>query len=163
ILDDFVAYSKETGAPVWAYVSDNWLARWPAPNPQWLALHNLRHWGAPKTRLAARVVSKLLTTFGWLPDPLPPLDGYFYCRTYIARLSTDNSVGIAEHAVVHWGLPRVEGLPHVAADHFYGTAPLTLLFAGQLLDHKGLHVVLQAMPLCRREHRLVVIGDDSTD
>jgi glycosyltransferase involved in cell wall biosynthesis len=114
-------------------------------------------------RLAARAVAKFLSLGRWLPDHLPPLDGYFYCSDFIQRLSRDISVGIAEHQVVHWGLPGVERMPVVPATRFDTAEPLTFLYTGQLLEHKGPCTLLQALSRCRRPHRLVVIGDDATD
>jgi glycogen(starch) synthase len=56
----------------------------------------------------------------------------------------------------------MDKLPAPAPGHFDGDAPLTLLFAGQIEEHKGLAVLLRAMAGCRREHHLVVFGDDAT-
>jgi glycosyltransferase involved in cell wall biosynthesis len=163
VLDDLVAYSRVSGAPVNCYVSDHWVAAWPSGNPMWQLVSRFRQSGRRYVRGAARVAGKLLWWAGLLPSPLPLVDRYFYCSDFIRTISQANSVGIAEHVVVHWGLPpsaRPEPLP---ADHFDGPGPLTLLYAGQVLDHKGLPVLLRALARCRARHPLVVIGDDTTD
>src|SRR5262249_39205636 len=54
ILNDLVAYSKATGAPVRAYVSDHWLAGWPSANPLWPALSRFRQSPRLLVRLAAK-------------------------------------------------------------------------------------------------------------
>jgi glycosyltransferase involved in cell wall biosynthesis len=136
---------------------------WPSGNPLWPTLQRFRNSRRRPVRVVARALTKVLRAMGWLPDPLPLLDGYFYCSDFIRKLSRENSVGIASHDVVHWGLPNVERLPEVPAGHFDGPAPLTFLFAGQLLDHKGLQVAIQALSRCHKPHRLVVVGDDETD
>jgi glycosyltransferase involved in cell wall biosynthesis len=163
VIDDFVAWSRTSGAPVHAYVSDHWLAAWPTGNPLWPLLHRLHGSQRRWVRAAGKVFHKVLRECRWVADPLPLFDGYFYCSDYIRRLSRENSVGIAEHTVAHWGLPEVERLPSVGPEHFNGPLPLTLLYAGQLLPHKGLKVLLRALLYCQKQHRLVVVGDDSTD
>lgn len=163
VLDDFVAYSKETGAPVNVYVSDHWLAGWPAANPLWPTLSRLRQSGRRSVRLMGRVVAKMLSLIGLLPHGLPLIDRYLYCSKYIQDLSRANSVAIARHEVVHWGLSNIERVPAPAADHFTSPEPLTIVFAGQVLEHKGLGVLIRALPRCKARHRVVVIGDDQTD
>jgi glycosyltransferase involved in cell wall biosynthesis len=163
VLDDLVAQSRLSRVPVYAYVSDHWVYGWPTCNPLWPAVLRFRGSRRPAVRFAARAVSRLLRLSGWLPDGQPLLDGYFYCSDFIRKLSRENSVGIASHDVVHWGLANVERLPEVSEGHFAGPEPLTFLFAGQLLEHKGLRVLLQALPRCRRPHHLIVVGDDETD
>jgi glycosyltransferase involved in cell wall biosynthesis len=160
VLDDFVACSRETGAPVNAYVSDHWVAAWPSGNPLWPAL--ARFWQSPRkyVRLAARVAGKLLRYAGLVPEPLPLVDRYFYCSAFIRKISRDNSSAIAAHEVVHWGLTGAQRLAPPPPDHFLDPRPLTLLYAGQLLEHKGLQVLIRALARCRARHPLVVIGDD---
>ncbi len=163
VLNDLTDYSRQTGAPVHAYVSDNWLARWPDVNPLWSALEYYRKSPIRRVRVAWRAAGRVLHEFGLLPDPLPPIDQYFYCSEFIRRLSRDNCATVAGQAVVHWGLPHVERLPVLPPGHFDRAEPLTLVFAGQLLEHKGLVVLLRALPRCRRKHPLIVFGDDETD
>jgi glycosyltransferase involved in cell wall biosynthesis len=163
VLNDLTAYSRETGAPVHAYVSDNWLASWPAGNPLMQALDYYRRQPSRLVRLPARVAGRLLFEVGFLPDPVPLIDRHCYCSAFIRKISRGNCAGVAAHEVIHWGLPHAERLPTLPPDHFDGEEPLTLVFAGQLLEHKGLAVLLRALWRCRRKHRLVVIGDDATD
>jgi glycogen(starch) synthase len=163
VLDDFVACSKQTGAPVTAYVSDHWLAGWPSANPIWAPLSRLRQSPKLPVRLMGRVAAKFMSLIGLLPSGMPLLDRYLYCSQYIRDLSRANSVAIAHHEVVHWGLPNIARVPPPAADHFTSPEPLTLVFAGQVLEHKGLAVLIRALPFCRARHRVVVIGDDQTD
>jgi glycosyltransferase involved in cell wall biosynthesis len=176
LLNDFVAHARTTGAPVHAYVSDQWLTSWPSSNPIWPALSRFSDSPHRVSRFFGRTIGRLLDAAAWLPDPLLRLDRYLYCSDFIklaARLGLlervrraigrENNLAVAEQAVVHWGLPEVGRLPLLPADHFDHDKPLTLLFAGQLIEHKGLHVLLGALARCRRPHRLVVLGDDQTE
>jgi glycosyltransferase involved in cell wall biosynthesis len=163
VLDDFVAFSRDTGAPVHVYVSDHWLAGWPGPNPLWPVLSIFRQSPSRGVRLMARVAAKLLTKVGLVPNPLPLIDRYLYCSDFIRRISRENSVGIAEHTVVHWGLPSPERLPVVPPERFQEDGPLTLLYAGQILEHKGFAVLIRALARASRRYPLVVVGDDQAE
>src|SRR5207248_2473208 len=96
VLDDFVAYSARTGAPVNAYVSDHWVAAWPSGNPLWPLLSRFRQHGRRSVRGAAKVAHKVLSWIGLVPNPLPLLDRYFYCSDFILRISRENSTAIAD-------------------------------------------------------------------
>ncbi len=163
VLDDLIAYSRTSGMPVHAYVSDNWLARWPEVNPLWPMLEHYRRSRHRLIRVPWRVIGRLLSEAKLLPQPVPFIDQHYYCSDYIHKLSRRTCAGIARHAVVHWGLPHISRLPTLPPGHFDQAEPLTLVFAGQILEHKGLVVLLRALRHCRARHRLVVIGDDATD
>jgi glycosyltransferase involved in cell wall biosynthesis len=163
VLDDLIDYSRASGMPVHAYVSDNWLARWPDVNPLW---PTIEHYRRSRYRLIStpwRAVGRLLFEAGLLPEPVPFIDQHYYCSDYIRRISRRGCAGIAGHDVVHWGLQKAGRLPALPPAHFDRAEPLTLVFAGQLLEHKGLVVLLRALRRCREKHRLVVVGDDATD
>jgi hypothetical protein len=134
VLDDLVAHSRETGAPVWAYVSDVWLACWPAALPLTSLLVQLRHSPRRPVRLAAQVTSRLLSLARVLPSPLPLVDRSLYCSEFIRSSSQDNSVGIARHQVAHWGVSGADRLPGVPPGHFDTEGPLTILYASPQCD-----------------------------
>jgi glycogen(starch) synthase len=160
VVDDFVAYSRQTGVPVHAYVSDHWLAGWPGGHPMPGVFHYYLHNTTRMMRLRGRILRKLMYHFGLAPDHLPLIDHYFYCSQFIKELSQSNSVGVAGHTVVHWGIPNMHRTATAAPDHFSRSAPLTLVYAGQIIDHKGLPVILRALARCQARHELMVIGDD---
>ena len=163
VLDDFVAHSRETGAPVQVYVSDHWLAGWPGANPLYSLIVRLRHSPGRLVRVGAKVASRLLSAAGLLPRPLPLVDRYLYCSDFIRSISQENSIAVARHEVVRWGLPDAGRLPGVRPDHFDTGGPLTVVYAGQLLEHKGLAVLVRALARCKARHPLVVIGDDRAE
>jgi len=114
-------------------------------------------------RILGRGFGYLLNLIGWRPQPLPLIDRYLYCSDFIRRISQVNCTGVARQEVIHWGLPGADRLPALPSNHFASPEPLALVFAGQLLDHKGLLVLVRALARCRRPHRLLVLGDYATD
>jgi glycosyltransferase involved in cell wall biosynthesis len=163
VLHDLSALARKAGAQVHAYVSDAWLAEWPTANPLGRGLARLCDAGNPVWRLAGRVLTTAAAWTGWVPRDLPHIDRFFYCSDFIRRLSLPRAWGASGHEVVPWGLADLEKLPAPAPNHFHGDSPLTLLFAGQICEHKGLDVLLRAAAACRAAHPVVVIGDDTTD
>jgi glycosyltransferase involved in cell wall biosynthesis len=159
VLDDCAAAAREAGAEAHAYVSDHWLAEWPYAQPIRRVLARLEPHRLAPLRLAGRMLRRLA---GVADLPTPTVDCYHFCSRFIADASRGRVRPQARVAVLHWGLPGLERLPPPPAGHFDGPGPLTFVFAGQVLEHKGLAVLLRALALCRRPHRLVVCGDDGT-
>lgn len=163
VIDDFVAYSRETGAPVTAFVSDHWLAQWPSANPLWVVVATLKQSPRRVMRLLGRIGCRIVGCLNLLPDGLPLIDQYLYCSAFVERISQYNSVGVAGHNVVHWGLPDADQWRTVPPSRYLRERPLTLVFAGQIEQHKGLDLVIRALARCRKQHGIVVIGDDSSE
>jgi glycosyltransferase involved in cell wall biosynthesis len=162
VIDDFVAHSRETGAPVWAYVSEYWVGYWPAAHPLAALMGQLLVSHRWVVRRAAQAASRLLSMAGAMPSPLPLIDRYLYCSDFIRSLSLPNAVGVAGHQVVHWGIPNLDRAPLVSPTHFESDGPLTILYAGQVIEQKGLLVLIRALARCTARHSLVVIGDAAT-
>jgi glycosyltransferase involved in cell wall biosynthesis len=162
VLHDLVPLAREVGAEIHAYVSDGWLSEWPVANPLLRCLARLRNHRRGAFRLAGRILGAIAKWAGW-PAELPRIDRLYFCSDYIRRLSLARAWGTKSQCVVPWGLAGVERLPPPPDDHFHGDAPLTFLYAGQIVEHKGLDVLLRAVAGCRRPHHLVVLGDDTTE
>jgi glycosyltransferase involved in cell wall biosynthesis len=161
VLHDLAGLARATGAEVHAYVSDDWLVRWPAPQPLLRPLDRLQRSRRPLVRQTGRALAAALAWTGWAPPGLPAIDRFIFCSDCLRRLSRDR-IGGARQDVVPWGLAGLERLTPAPPAHFRGPEPLTLLFAGQIQPHKGLAVLLRALATCRRTHRLTVHGDDTT-
>ena len=154
-----VQLALDTRVPTFAYVSDDWPARWPASQP----LAGLaREAASGRPGLAA--LAALLDEHGLLPsgDAILPDEALFCSRFLRDRVGT-SGLGDARATVLPWGLPSLDSIPPPAPDTFASPEPLTLAFCGQVLHHKGLAELLRALPLTRRPHRLVVIGDQTSD
>jgi glycosyltransferase involved in cell wall biosynthesis len=161
VLYDLETLARHAGAEVHAYVSDGWLAEWPAANPLLRAIARLKNHRRGVFRLVGHVLGAVAGWAGW-PADLPRIDKLFFCSDHIRRRSLPRSWG-AKATVAPWGLAGVERLQLPLNDHFHGEAPLTILYVGQILEHKGLEVLLRALAGCRRHHHLVVLGDDTTE
>jgi glycosyltransferase involved in cell wall biosynthesis len=157
VISDCLRLARELGVRAHLYVSDPWLAEWPRGNPLLRALvgftRSKRWW----LRVCGALATRLPGVLGWASVETPDADRTFYCSRYLRT-----QCGHVPGPVVPWGLPkgRVRSLN---PEHFQSREPLTLLFAGQLQEHKGLTLLLRALACCRRRHRLLVIGDDQTE
>jgi glycosyltransferase involved in cell wall biosynthesis len=161
VLRDLTELAHQAGAEVHAYISDDWLATWPAIHPLLRPLHRLRHSSRFLPRLVGRCLAGLLGRTAWGSTALPQIDRFFFCSEHLRRVCRERAAGTVQE-VLPWGLPDVERLPQPSPVHFRGPEPLTLLFAGQIQEHKGLVVLLRALAALRRPHRLLVFGDDTT-
>jgi glycosyltransferase involved in cell wall biosynthesis len=162
VLDDFAAYARGSGVPLSCYVSDHWLAGWPIGHPVGAGLMKCRRLLADGMHPTVRTLEHFLRRLGWAPAPVPPVDRYYFCSAFIQQLSNANASAAAHKHVTHWGVSNIRDHA-VPADHFDTHNPLTLVYAGQIIEHKGLQVLIQALSKCRARHPLVVIGDDQVD
>lgn len=161
VLDDFSAYARSTGLSLNCYVSDHWLAGWPVGHPVGAGLMKCQRLLPGSLQGTLRILEQLLQQMGWAPAAIPPVDRYFFCSAFIQRISCPNA-GAADRHIAPWGVAAI-GDYAVPAEHFQTCKPLTLLYAGQIIEHKGLQVLIEALSLCRARHPLVVIGDDRVD
>ncbi len=163
VIDDLASCSRDLNAPVFAYVSDHWLHSWPNIHPLASLIRSYMTSGKWSDRFLGRVIRKSAEKAGLLPQQTPLIDHYLFCSRFIQELSRPKYVGIAGKSILHWGLPDIETIRPVPPDHFRRSNPLTLIYAGQILEHKGLPVIIRALRYCRVPHKLVVIGDDQGD
>jgi glycosyltransferase involved in cell wall biosynthesis len=161
VIDDCVAYARREGVPAAVYLSDHWLEEWPACSPTWQLLHRLRKLSGPLGSLVEGIACRALGGLGLLPQLRPAPTHLICCSDFIRRRARGYVPGAVE-TVVPWGLAEVAE-PPALPNAFEGPEPLSLVYAGQLVEHKGLAVLLEALAHCRRPHRLDVIGDDRNE
>ena len=170
VIDDCVSHARRAGVPAAAYISDHWLDEWPACSPIWQLLRRLGKLGGPLGSLLEAIACRTIGGLGLLPQLRPAPTHLIYCSEYIRRRASRRwdtvfaraPVGGAVEAVVPWGLGETVASP-LTPQALDGQEPLSLVFAGQLVEHKGLTVLLDALARCRRPHRLDVIGDTRTE
>lgn len=162
VLDDFAAYARKTGTPLNCYVSDHWLASWPVGHPVGAGVIKGQRLLNARLQALVQRPEEWVRGMGWLPERTPRVDRYFYCSAFIKRLSQPHVDPHADQHIAHWGVAGIrEHSIHVG--HFQGAEPLTLIYAGQIIEHKGLQVLIEALARCRAKHRLVVLGDDRVE
>jgi len=155
---DLLRWGRKHRVPVRFYVSDSWLAEWPAAHPLLRLLHRFP---SPWLRRLLTIGTGLLG----LGSPTPPEpDQAIFCSRYL-RDVTDQTEDRARDVpqVIPWGVANLDRCNPLPARHFYACQPLSLVYAGQVQPHKGLDLLLQALTSCRCRHRLVVVGDDRTE
>lgn len=153
----------ETGRPLVAYVSDNWVAQWPAADRVLAAWLESRPWIGPWRGVAFATVRGLFTRGGVLarwPVPLPLRHAQFVSR-FIRDLSAPMLPEVATQEVVPWGI-RVDRYPFRDRG---GAALHDWAFVGQLAEHKGPQVAVDAVARLRAAGHpvtLTLYGNDRT-
>lgn len=140
--------------PMTAFVSDHWLVRW-AVLDAWSRLP--RH---PLRRLVRTGLGWLLNkrTAIRLPRTLHLRHAQFASR-FLGQLAAPGQPLLARPNIIHWGIdPAIFVLPRLASSNGQ-----RLLYVGQVIEHKGLHTLLEALALLvhqrgYRDVRLTIAG-----
>lgn len=170
VFAELSALDRLIGVPSFALVSDDWLLRWRESHPLtfiWRHLQALRQGHAMHGGRVDRAFTALgdfLDQNGVFDFNAPPdFNLLGFTSEFLRRKSAPVlPAGVSTH-IVHWGLPGVAAYPVVNPAAFAAPEPLRLAFCGQILPHKGLMILLQALRLTRRPHTLIVAGDDTSD
>jgi len=149
------------GAPVVAYVSDDWIARWPRCDPlldRWTRVYP--DW--PAWRRGALAAGRYaIAALGLVPRATTaPVQHVQYVSRHIETVSAGH-IAPASATVIPWGIP-LPSFPFTAprADDLRRWA-----YVGQLEEHKGAHIPIAAVAELRRrghEVSLTLFGRDTT-
>ena len=152
----------DSGPPVVAYVSDDWVARWPTCDrllaKWWLPRPHL----ARSQQLALRALRRLLTRLHVLtpePDRLPIRHALFVSR-FVRDISRARLPSLATADIIPWGIDatRFPFRARRAAELENWT------YVGQIERHKGLETAVEAVKLLRARGeavRLTLHGHDT--
>jgi glycosyltransferase involved in cell wall biosynthesis len=162
VLADLVDIGRKESVPVSAFVSDHWLAEWPTPSLLHGLLTDLHRSRRPPVRWLGKLLARHLAGADRDGARPPQVERWLFCSRFLADEACAAGTLTGAAGVVHWGLPRPEALPAVEPSRFLDAEPLTVLYAGQIQEHKGLDVLLRALARCRRPHPLLIFGDDRT-
>lgn len=133
--------AQAAGLPVAYYVFDEWLAAWDA-DPWLLRRATLRtSVFAPLVRAGAKALGLAL------PSGELDLRGAQYASEFLRRAAREAGREVEGTEVVPWGLDLES-----YALRERPTAPRRLLYAGQLVRHKGVHTAVEALGRLVHEH-----------
>ncbi len=131
------------GAPVCYYVFDHWLASW--KEDPW---H--KFWTKPPESLAERIAQLALTPVwkatGLIHDLELDLSGAQFASAYLKDLAVAAGVPAAAGEVIPFGLERARFPRKESVND-----PKRILYVGQLVPHKGVHTLVEAIKLIARE------------
>jgi glycosyltransferase involved in cell wall biosynthesis len=163
--------SRNPSTRVGLFVSDHWVAAWPKAYP----LRHLSQINALPPSFKVRGPRSLVMVLAWRVLRYGKLNGWLYkglvdtwfldfaacCSKYIAQISQPRLAASANIDVAHWGLPLKQFDKGYPLPDFTSKS-LTIAYAGQIEEHKGLSTLISAVAKSSNAQDLVVIGDDTT-
>lgn len=147
--------ARELGCATCYYVFDDWLASW--HKDQWVTLI-----GRSRVRAIYRLIAKLLYLKNL--QEIPSVENVIFASNYLRKL-TEACVGtIHNSAVIPWG---VEPGIFTCSSTSEESEPRRLLYVGQIVRHKGVHVAIEAVSRLIAQHgkmvSLTIVGDVRQD
>jgi len=121
--------AQRSGVPTCFYVSDTWLAEWQLRDRWFQTPHNQGR------RRLKQVLNSVVEIGGYTGHELH-LRHLQYTSDYIRQATASAEDG----RVIYWGIDPAQ----VVAQAVGASRPLRLLYAGQLVEHKGVHTALRA-------------------
>ena len=148
------AIAGDLNIPVRYYVFDNWLAT--CELDQWFQYCCLL---APLRPLFKVLMPRLRFL---LPGDPCPLNGAIFASSYLKEVAHLMGKEISSAPVVLWGVPVPAGVD------FAPPSPASILYVGQVVPLKGVHTVVEAVGILKKEHgvssiSLTVVGDFGFD
>ncbi len=147
----FIEIARGLGLRCCFYVFDDWIARW--RNDRFVEIINDfgKRWGIaiPENLLGLKLRMQDIA----IENPM-------FASHFLWQI-TEESIGPMKNPILlPWGVDREKYLNHPRENLF---PPNRLLYVGQIVPHKGVHVALEAFFLAREqghpELRLTVVGD----
>jgi glycogen(starch) synthase len=143
--------ARSLGLPTCAFVSDHWLAGW--KNDLWYQSLARTSAGAlrfdPRRRLpAARII------LASQPEPL--LDRVQFVSDHIRTEALGEGPPVGHAETIHWGVD----LRRFRAVKREGPAR-RLLYVGQIVRHKGVHTIIEALASLPARVTLTIMGDST--
>jgi heptosyltransferase-2 len=149
--------AHEMGVPICCYVFDNWLATWEMDH-WWQVWHQAG-------KGVYRIFLKFLARKFHLIVPPFSLDmsTVVFASSYLKSVALKVGKRVEGAPVVHWGID-INNFPYKSTDSL---APSRLLYVGQIVPHKGIQTVIEALGLIKRSHggkslSFNIVGDYGT-
>jgi len=138
--------AQRMGLPVCYFVFDNWLSLWESDS--WYSM-----WNRKPRRVLSRVVKLLfrpvLNMLGLLPSS-SSLDMHHvqFASQYLKQFALQVGKPVTDGKVIHWGID-VNQYPY---NKKVSLNPKRLLYVGQIVRHKGIHTLVEALNLIVQQH-----------
>jgi glycosyltransferase involved in cell wall biosynthesis len=147
--------AHELGFPMCYYIFDDWLAAW--DEDQWLCLI-----GHSRFRMFYRLVAKVLSLKAF--QEKPPVENVIFASDYLRQLTLVGAGPIHNSTIIPWGInPSLFSCSDVLRE----IVPSRLLYVGQIVRHKGVHVAIDAVARliaqCGKSVSLTIVGDTRQD
>jgi len=146
-----IELAHEFQSPVVFYVFDDWLSDWGISDAWHQTLNR-------KTRkpwlLAEQAIVRCLAKFLAVPTSLPArrLDKAQFASRFLYNRALEARTTINTSKIIHWGIDiRKYEYKIRRSDQ----APNSLLYVGQLMPHKGVHVAIEAFAIAVKRHSLL--------
>jgi len=148
--------AQQGGIPTCFFVFDNWLSKW--EYDAWFSI-----WcGRPRrlmNRFGKKLVGWVLSLLGLLPfSEQLDLHHVHFGSHYLKQVCLDAGKPVRDGKVIHWGID-VNQFPYKKFSGNRGK----LLFVGQIVQHKGLETLIEALRIIVKQKRnnsftLTIVG-----
>jgi glycosyltransferase involved in cell wall biosynthesis len=147
--------AQDFGLPCCYFVSDNWLSKWEAD--AWFFLWRGRFRSLPR-RVGQAMGRAALSLVGMIPSGELKLQNVHFASLYLKQVATAAGKDVSDAKVIHWGID-VGRFPYRPLPK----EPRRILYAGQVMRHKGVGTAIEAMNIVvnanrRRDVELTIVG-----
>jgi heptosyltransferase-2 len=149
-----VSMAHEMGLPTCYYVFDNWLATWEMDH--WCQLW--RQGGKGLYHLFLKFLSRKYALV--VPPFSLDMSSAVFATSYLKSVALKVGKPVEGASVVHWGID-INNFPYQPRD---SPAPNRLLYVGQIVPHKGIQTVIEALGVIKRSQSgkslsFTIVGD----
>jgi len=137
---------------------------WPLEETEYDAW--VRHWMSPAQRqfsgLAKSLIRKFINHFLPLEQEKPPLEYVHFCSQSVMKYYKDKGITPRRSEVIYPGVDTQTFVPNPSSKNGGG---LRLLYAGQIIPHKGIQTILEALEILIRRRtpqriNLTIVGPE---
>lgn len=160
----FLAAIESTEMQLVYLLTDNWLVA--LHNPHFMAAYFAQHVHAAPGRFAHFFKSRMQRLLSCRRQRSKMAGAAIFSSTFMADLYCQAGLSFAHQVVIHHGIvPTENQLEPLDRSQLLHDQQLRLLFAGRIVDIKGVHTAIAALPLIIKAFpqmsvHLTIVGDD---
>jgi glycosyltransferase involved in cell wall biosynthesis len=139
--------AQQLGLPTCYYVFDNWLSIW-EKGDRWY------HWWSeaanqPLQRFGKQALSRFLDEIGLRTRvAFSDMKHVQFASRYLKQVALKTGKPVADARVIPWGID-INRYPYQEVSR----SPRRLLYTGQIVPHKGVHTIIEALGIIVQKHR----------